>query len=153
MPFEFERRWQRIDPLLEQLHDFALAAIDPNSARPVSAALLALYAHAQCGDPKTAHISEAFVHTLQNTWPIVAPLIMIIAGHEIARRRPVLVFDRIKEVFSVALDLTLRPPEPEKKQPDANRDRETAIKSSTQRNRHRLRLYSFPQITPSQPAG
>jgi hypothetical protein len=53
----------------------------------------------------------------------------------------------------VALDLTLRPPEPEKKQPDANRNGKTAIKSSTQRNRHRLRLYSFPQITPSQPAG
>jgi hypothetical protein len=126
-----------------------LAAIDPNSARPLGAALLALHAHAECGDPKTGHVSEAFVHTFQNTRPIVVPLIMIIAGYEISRGRPVFMFDRMKEVFGVTLDLTLRSPEPEKKQPDANRDGKTAIESSTQRNPHGLRLYSFLRITPS----
>jgi hypothetical protein len=132
MPLEFERRRQRIDPLLEQLHHFALAAIDPNSARPLAAVLLAVHAHAECADPKTAHVSKAFVHTFQQAWPIIIPLIMIIVGYKTARGCPIFVPNRMKQVFRVTFNLPLRLPKPEKKQPDANHGGNTAIKSSTQ---------------------
>jgi hypothetical protein len=146
-PVELERGCQRIDLLFEQLRNFALAAINPNSARPLSAPLVNLYAHAECTDLEIAHISKSFVHTFKHTRAIIAPLIMIIAGYEIPRSAPVFMLDCMKKVLGMTLDLTFGPPERHKKQRDKNDRRKPSIKYSTQRDLHNLRLNSSRRVT------
>src|SRR5206468_8633313 len=139
-PVELERGCQRIDLLFEQLRNFALAAINPNSARPLSAPLVNLHADAECTELETAHISKSFVHTFKHTRAIVAPLVMIIASYETPCGRPVFMLDRMEQVFSMTLDLVFRLPLPEKKQPDASRGRKATIKCFARRDLHNLRL-------------
>lgn len=131
-PLQLEGSLQRVNLFFEELHDFALAAIEPDSTRPLTAALFCLHAHVECADLKIANVPEAFMHTFEHAGAIVAPLIVIIAPNETTGGRPVFVFDRMKKVFSMTFNLPLRPPEPEKKQPDTDRCGEPAIKCSTQ---------------------
>ena len=122
MPLELEGRGQRIDAFVEKFHRFIVSAIDHNLAAPHRAPRLDLHIWIRRDEPWAAKVSKAFAHALENTRPIVAPLVLIIAADKIGRGRPVFVFNRVKEIFSVTLDLTLRLPEPDEVERNAKRD-------------------------------
>jgi len=58
------------------------------------------------------------MQAFENTRAIIGPLIAIITADKIRRACPVFVFDGVEKIFSMTLDLTLRPPKPDQKQSD-----------------------------------
>ena len=112
MPLQLERRGQRIDALVEQIHHIIVGAIDHDFAGPHCAPRFNLYTRIGCDDPGIAHISEAFPHPLQNARSIVAPLILIVAPDEIGGCSPVFALNRMEKILGVTTYLARRPPEP-----------------------------------------
>ncbi len=55
------------------------------------------------------------MHAFKNARVIVAPLIVIITADKIRRAGPVFVFDGVKKILGMTIDLTLRPPKPDQK--------------------------------------
>lgn len=113
MPLQLERRGQRIDALVEQIHHIIVGAIEHDFAGPYRASPVDLYTGIGCDDPWTAHISEAFPHSLQNARSIVAPLILIIAPDKIGDCRPVFALNRMEKILGVTTYLARRPPKPD----------------------------------------
>ena len=119
--------------LTRSLSKFIASPSSPSiqiSAHPFRSTSLDPHGYAECADSNTTHISEAFAHAFENARTIIAPLVLIIAADKIAGGRPVFVFDRVEKVFRVTPDLSLGPPEPDEIQPDAEREGQTAVKSS-----------------------
>src|SRR6266436_1887291 len=120
MPLQLERRRQFVDAFVEQSHHIIVRAIKRDFSGPQLPLRLSVLAWIGCDDPGSAHLSETVSHAFENPRPIVAPLILIIGTDKIGHRLPVSVFYRVKEIFCVSLDLTLRPPEPDETQPNTN---------------------------------
>src|SRR5438128_477580 len=141
MPLQLERRRQFIEAFIEHLHNAIVAAIERDFADPDRAPRVNLHERVWSNDPGSAHPPKPFPHAFQNPGPIVTPLILIIVANKICDGFPVSVLDRVKKIFCVSLDLTLRPPEPDEIEPNANRQGQPAIESSTKRNRHSRGLF------------
>ena len=137
MPLQLKRCGQLVDPLVQQFHHGIVGAIDHYFAGPHRASRFGLHADIGWDDPGSAHPSETFPHAFENPRPIVAPLILIIGTDKIGYSLPVSVFDRVKEIFCVSWDLTLRPPKPDETQSNTKCESQPAIQSSAKRNRYR----------------
>jgi hypothetical protein len=138
MPVQLERRGQFVDAFVENFHHAVVAAIDCDLAEPHGAPPFNLHDGVFCNYPGAAHPSETFPHAFDKARLIVAPLILKIIANKIGDGLPVPVVNGVKEIFSVKPDLTLRPPEPDEIQSDANRKGEPPIECSAKRNRHRF---------------
>jgi len=142
MPLQLERRRQFIEAFIEHLHNAIVAAIERDFADPDRAPRVNLHERVWSNDPGSAHPPKPFPHAFQNPGPIVTPLILIIVANKICDGFPVSVLDRVKKIFCVSLDLTLRPPEPDEIQSNTDGQGQPAIESSTKGNRHSRGLFS-----------
>jgi len=122
LPLELEWGRERINALFKGFRGFAIAAIDPNSTLPFRTTPFDPHDYAECANSNTAHITKAFTHAFENTGAIVAPLILIITADKIRCACPVFVLNRVEKILSMTPDLTLRPPKPDKKEPDTKRE-------------------------------
>src|SRR5436309_8337459 len=136
MPLELERRRQFVDAFIEQFHHTVVGAVECDLADPYCARRFNPHTWVRRDDPGAAHPSKTFPHAFENSRAIVTPLVLIVVTDKIGRGIPVSVFDRVKEIFCVSPDLTLRPPEPDEIQPNTKCESQPAIESSTKRDRH-----------------
>src|SRR4029453_7716121 len=114
MPLPLERRGQRIDAFVEQIHHMIVGAIKHDFAGPHRASHFDPYAGIGCDDPGTTHVSEAFSHSVENARSLVAPLILIIAPDKIGDCRPVFALNRMEKILGVTTYLARRLREPDK---------------------------------------
>src|SRR5438128_7070707 len=142
MPLQLERRRQFIEAFIEHFHNAIVAAIERDFADPDRAPRFNLHGRVYCNDSASAHPSKTFPHAFQNPRSIVTPLILIIVANKICDGFRVSVLDRVKKIFCVSLDLTLRPPEPDEIQSNTDGQGQPAIESSTKANRHSRGLFS-----------
>src|SRR4029453_4959359 len=113
MPLQLEGRRQRIDAFIEQIHHIIVSAIEHDFAGPHRASRFDTYAGIGCDNPGTAHVSEAFSHSLENARSIVAPLILIILPDKICNCRPVFALNRMEKILGVTIYLARRTPKPD----------------------------------------